>query len=235
MDGFPSKSLPAIFVCLLLANALGCAGKTYKIGKTTIWPIGGPVSDDVPGITPPRERIKQLQQQAKDASVATPDQQERLAADLALQFEKESDPLIRIEMLRTMAKYRTVTAAATLRKALSDSNPDVRIAACQAWGERGGKDATAALSETLGRDADLDVRLAAARALGETRDQAAVAALGLALEDSDPAMQARAVSSLRQVTGNDFGNDVTAWRQYVKGEVPQNRPVSFAERLRHLF
>ena len=81
---------------------------------------------------------------------------------------------------------------------------------------------------------DADVRLAAAKALGETKNREAVAALGEALDDSDPAMQYRAVLSLKQVTGKDLGNDVNRWQQYVKGEPPEPTP-SLAERIRRLF
>ena len=82
------------------------------------------------------------------------------------------------------------------------------------------------LSEALRSDVDADVRLAAAKALGETKNPAAVAALGEALTDADPAMQYRAVLSLKKVTGKDLGNDVDRWQQYVKGEQPEPTPVA---------
>ena len=63
-----------------------------------------------------------------------------------------------------------------------------------------------------------------------------MAALGAALEDRDPAMQYRAVQSLQAVTGQNFGNDVERWQQYVRGEVPKSRePTSLAERFRNVF
>ncbi len=235
MNDSPGKSFPTVILCLVLASVVGCAGKTYRIGKMTIWPIGGPITDEVPGVTPPQERIRQLREVAKAALSATPEEQEKTSAELAGQYASEEDPLIRIELVRAVAPYRTTSADMMLHKAVADSDSDVRRAACDAWGQRGGKDATTVLSETLGRDSDLDVRLAAARALGETRDSAAVAALGLALDDPDPAMQFRAVSSLQQVTGNDLGNDVGAWRQYVKGEVPQSQPPTIVQRWFHWF
>jgi HEAT repeat protein len=92
------------------------------------------------------------------------------------------------------------------------------------------------LGGVLTGDIDKDVRLAAARALGHTKHPTAVAALGDVLEDDDPAMQVRAVKSLRKITGEDLGNDVNRWRQYVKRELPQpDNPTSIAERLRRLF
>ena len=79
-----------------------------------------------------------------------------------------------------------------------------------------------------------DVRLAAAKALGETRNPAAVPALGEALADADPAMQYRAVLSLKQATGKDLGNSVDRWQQYVKGEQPAPAPT-LGERIRNWF
>ena len=119
-----------------------------------------------------------------------------------------------------------------LEATLDDPDADVRAAACEAWGTRPGADATEVLVRTLASDVDIDVRLAAARALGQTGDPAAIEALGHALEDRDPAMQYRAIESLREITGEDFGNDANRWRQYVRGETPDPpQPVSLAERL----
>jgi hypothetical protein len=63
-----------------------------------------------------------------------------------------------------------------------------------------------------------------------------VAPLGEALTDNDPAMQYRAILSLKNVTGKDLGNDVEPWRQYVKGETPQpGKSQSWAQLFRQLF
>ena len=88
----------------------------------------------------------------------------------------------------------------------------------------------------LTSDVSHDVRLASARALGKIKDQRAVAALGDALADSDPAMQYRAVLSLKEITGQDLGNNVDRWRQYVKeGHPLQAQPTSMADRLKRIF
>jgi HEAT repeat protein len=91
------------------------------------------------------------------------------------------------------------------------------------------------LAEALRNDVDGDVRLAAAGALGETKNPAAVAPLGEALADPDPAMQYRAVLSLKQTAGKDLGNSVERWQQYVKGELPAEPTPSLADRFRRLF
>lgn len=223
------------FTCLVLVSVSGCS-ETVTIGKVTLWPLGGPISDTVAGVTPPAERIRSLQQMAENGASTPAEQQQRISAELAAEYQKEADPLIRLEIVRTLSHFQTESAAATLRTAASDADRDVRVAACEAWGKRRGPEATSILANVLDRDSDIDVRLAAAKALGDTGDTAAVAALGGALEDSDPALQVRAVSSLREVTGKDFGGDVDRWRLYVKGETPgPPRPVSLADRLRGLF
>ena len=88
----------------------------------------------------------------------------------------------------------------------------------------------------LSGDVDTDVRLAATRALGKSKEPVAVAALGRALEDSDPAIQYRAVLSLRGATGENLGNDVRRWRQYVAGQQPTPADApSLAERVLRRF
>ena len=72
-------------------------------------------------------------------------------------------------------------------------------------------------------------RRAAGRRQGPGRDEESGGRgpLGEALADADPAMQYRAVLSLKKVTGKDLGNDVDRWQQYVKGRsCPRADPVA---------
>jgi HEAT repeat protein len=147
---------------------------------------------------------------------------------------KERDALIRVEVVRALQKYQTPTASAAIVSAMKDQETDVRVAACEALGRRGGPELVTVLVGALRGDVDVDVRLAAARALGQSHDPAAIQALGGALDDKDPAMQYRAVLSLKSATGKDFGNDVKRWQQYVKGEMPDTAP-SLAERMQNMF
>jgi HEAT repeat protein len=203
----------------------------------SVWPFNRNRSDTVPGIPSPAERIATLRKMRQQAAWAKPDEQASTSGELAAAFQAESDPLVRIEILRAIAAYPPSEAStAVLQASLEDPEPDVRVAACIAWGERGGPEAVAKLSDALANDANADVRLTAAKALGKTGDRGAVAALGKALEERNPAMQYQAVASLREVTGENLGNDVDQWRQYVKGEPPTpSKPISIAERIRHVF
>lgn len=78
--------------------------------------------------------------------------------------------------------------------------------------------------------------MAAARELRRFQDPLAYQALGLALQDEDPALQYRAVESLREASGKDYGNDLQAWQQFAQGQDPgPEYSPSVAERLRRLF
>jgi HEAT repeat protein len=192
-------------------------------------PFQGPAADQVPGVVPPAERKAELLKLSEQAAKSSAEERQRISQQLAESIKTEKDPLIRMEIIRTLGRYPGPASDAMLTAAMSDPEARVRIVACEAWGKRGDAQAVKLLSDALRGDVESDVRLAAARALGETKNQAAVATLGTALDDSDPAMQYRAVLSLKQVTGKDLGNDVTRWQQYVKGETPKTTP-SVAER-----
>jgi HEAT repeat protein len=138
-------------------------------------------------------------------------------------------------MVRTIGACNTKVATTVAAAGTRDTDSRVRIAACDALGLRKGSESVRVLSEVLSSDTDIDVRLAAARALGEVRDPTAAQALAAALDDSNPALQARGMRSLERVSNQDFGNDVAAWQQYLRGEVPQQRTQSIAARFRQLW
>jgi len=163
--------------------------------------------------------------------------QQEAARELAGLLAQTSDPLIRQEIVRQVSGFEGPTAESILRAAMTDSDPDVRAAACKAWGKRGGPEAAAVLGKAALSDADPDVRVAAIRALGQTGNQHAIAALGRALDDRDPTIQYFAIDSLRRVTGRDFGHDLGQWRQYVRAQGTESttQPPSVAERQGGMF
>ncbi len=215
------------FLALLLP---GCA-------ELPPWvPFQGPTSDNLPGVITPAQKISQLRKLALKAAESDPQTKHRAALQLTSAIRSETDPLVRAEIVRTLGDYPDSAADGILKAALNDPDTDVRIAACQSWGKRGDAQAAGLLAPLLSSDVNQDVRLAAARALGKTKDQQAIIALGDALVDSDPAMQYRAVLSLKEITGADLGNNVDRWREYVKQEHPQpSQPASLADRMGKIF
>ena len=216
---------------LVTTILLGCADSpVYRLWYRKEW-----LADEEYGPTlhTRLEKLETVREQAEDLSEP---EQARIAVDLTRRLSEETSPQFRAAIVRTLGTLSTPAAIDGLRLAQSDRETIVRIAACRGWALRGGPDAVHALAGIVSSDAELDVRLAATRGLGQVHDQAAIPALGLALDDPDPALQHRAVQSLRDVTGKDFGNSISAWRQYVRhGEVDGVDEISVADRLRNLF
>jgi HEAT repeat protein len=197
---------------LAVVGAVGCADL-----ELPHWvPFQGPASDQLPGVMTPAERKAKLRALSQGAVAGSPEQRQETSRQLALSIRAEKDPLMRLEIVRALGRYPGPTADAVLKAALSDVDAQVRRAACEAWGRRGDAQAVALLGETLHGDIDADVRLAAAKALGDTKGPQTFAALAEALEDTDPAMQYRAVLSLEKSTGQNLGHNVDRWRQHVK-------------------
>ena len=227
-----AQRLVPLGLCLLLAVTSGCAATKPKKTK---WydPFGlFPTEEEGPTVVTPADWIKRWEQLAKDAKDMPPAEQERAATELAWALNKEDDPLLRSHMLRTLAALPSKTAEAMLSAGLQDSDRDVRVACCEAWGKRGGDEATRILCETLKSDTDLDVRLAAARVLGDLKDPKAVPALGLALDEPFPALRYRTIESLKKISGKEF-EDLKSWREYAQGGQPKE--PSLVSRLRRMF
>lgn len=161
--------------------------------------------------------------------------QRHWSGELTYILEHHDNPRLRAAAVETLAEFDVPESNKGLRVALSDKDATVRETACTAWGQRGDGEALQQLSKTLGSDTDLDVRIAAARELGRFSNPAAYQALGLALQETDPALQYQAMESLRRASGKDYGNDIDAWQRFVQGEDPgPEYSPSIAQRLREL-
>lgn len=210
-------------ICLL---ATGCADLDFL---PTWVPFMGPISDDLPGVTPPWQRMEQYRELSEKAARSSPEERTRVSQQLAETIKTEKDPLVRLEIIRTLGHYPSAAADAVLEAAMSDDESRIRVAACEAWGKRRDAKTIELLSNAFRSDVDIDVRLAAAKSLGETKNQAVVAVLGEGLTDRNPAVQVRVMLALKEATGKDFDNNVERWQQYVKGQ-PVAEP-SWAQRI----
>lgn len=205
----------------------GCAGTAMS--GLAFWK-----ADTGPQIRTRADQIKDLRELAKSLPTSEMAKQEQVTLELGQTIRTENDPIVRAQIVRTISVCSTVGAARVVAAAVQDSDSNVRAAACEAIGRRGGSDAVATLAGVLRSDTDIDVRMAAARGLGDTRGEATVEALVAALEDPNPALQLRGVRSLEKATGKNFGDDVEAWRTFCQGGTPKLREESVATRLRRL-
>lgn len=210
--------------------ACGCAGwRPWKSGDKLAQAEEkyGPSADT---------RIKRLAERSK-AVGKTAGEQQRIdfTQELVGMMLAEHDPRVRCSILTTAAEYDTAAATAICKGALEDPDDRVRTEACRIWGKRGGSEAVALLATRFRTDSELDVRLEALRRLGTLKDKDAIPVLAQALEDGDPAVQYRAVASLKEVSGRDLGNDVNVWREWAADPNGKAGEWTIAEGFRRLF
>jgi hypothetical protein len=227
------KLLLAPTVGLWIATCLGCASAPKM--QWPAWTGLANEDDSGPKVLTPKDKVDQLRELAKKAPKMDQETQEKVSAELARGITNEQDPILRGQILRTLAVYKTDIAGKVLAAGIHDKDHNVRIAACEAWGVRGGPQAPEVLGAALGHDENFDVKLAAARGLGKVAHPNAIAPLGQALDDPDPAMQRRAMLSLKEASGRDFGGDVAAWREFVHGGQPPVPEESLAQKFWKLF
>lgn len=221
MQALSGKRCRALGLALVLVGASGCVEFGMDIPQLWQTKKSKQKAADLAKYGPTaKEKIAKLKSLRENANSYSPSDKSQIAADLAKEIQNESNTSVRKHILLTLGSYPGDDAAAALRLSLRDSDADVRVAACAGLAKYNGTDSTKMLSQTLADDSSIDVRLAAAKALGMKREPAAIAALGTALEDGDPAIQYRAMASMKESSGKNFGNDVNAWRQYARSVAP---------------
>ena len=219
-------------VCLVLLAALaagGCAGwrpwkSSDKLARAE--EKYGPSADT---------RIKRLAERSKAVGPSAGEQKRiEFTQELVGMMLAEHDPRVRCSILTTAAEYDTAAATAICKGGLEDPDDRVRMEACRVWGKRGGAEAVELLATRFRTDTELDVRLEALRRLGTLKDKDAIPVLARALEDGDPAVQYRAVASLKEVSGRDLGNDVNVWREWAADPNGKAGEWTIAEGFRRL-
>ena len=242
MESHPIRWCAITLFSLTVFSLSGCAASQKVLQQSFLlaWlPERGDDPADVAHFGPlPSQEIEQLHELSEQAADSDPAVQRRLAVDLAYRLQNEQDPLIRVEVARTLCTLRVSESLESLQQAANDGDPDVRIAVCSALGQQGGLQAAETLSQIVHSDTNLDVRLAATRELEGFRELPAMQALAVALDDPDPAMQYTAIQSLREVSPVDYGGDVGAWRQFAQGGTPpaiESDSISVAGWLRRRF
>lgn len=159
-------------------------------------------------------RMSAVREIGARARESGPDEQQAACVQLAQQIQTEPDPLVRSAIQESAAGLDAPLATQMLVAGLRDENASVRMTCCRALGQRADSAGVEPLAAVVRQDDDFDVRMAAVDALGAIKTEASVLALAAALRDRDPAMQYAGVQAMRTASGEDFGNDVSAWRQY---------------------
>jgi len=203
-----------VLEALAIVTLTGCASMPWQEQQRT-------------SIITPRMRMAAIQEMGAQASDADADEQQKLSEQLATQIQAEPDPLVRRAIQESIGQMSTPLARNVLIAGLQDDDLDVRLTCCQFLGQRTDPSVISALRVALETDEQLDVQLAAIDALGQIKSPQSVTALAFAVNDRDPALQYAGVLALKSVSGQDLGNNVTAWREYAASEQPE---ISVAQR-----
>jgi hypothetical protein len=214
----------------LLALAAVSAAGCQSISWPQYWPFP---ERELTTYHTPGMRVEAVGEFAMRSTGVDSPEQRAITDQLARQIQVEPDPLVRQAVIRAISEFRTPMAQQVLEAGLADSDDSVRVACCQALGQREGSSTVASLANALRTDKSMDVRLAAAESLGKIKSPESIQALAVALDDRDPALQYVGVQSMKAIIGKDYGPDVQAWRQVAAGETPPAAPTpTVAERLR---
>ena len=230
MKGKTVKMLLLIFTGMTVLLS-GCAVENQYLAKL---PLFEAKSDVIPGLDPPPQRKKIIREKGIKGASAPEEEREILAAQLVLEYQTSPDPNMRREAVDALAKIPHPQRDRFLQEILQDPNPFVRLSALESLSETYSgdpKDLLTLLTERMKTDQDRDVRQAAIRILGSvapknTSDplhRTVILELGTLLDDRVPAVRYRAMQSLQEITGMDYGNDINRWLQYIrymKGEIP---------------
>lgn len=224
-------------VALLAALSL-CAGCVSSQHRYFFGGLGNPFGRaniaDERKYGPIQKQVRRdIRELAAEAPELSPQEQEQAAFNLSQKLPNETNPALRVEMVRALGALATPTAETALQVALADSDKRVRVAAVEAWSYRSSPQSVAVLSRVTVEETDVDVRLAAVRALGDMGRPEAASALVAVLEENNPAVQHRAVESLQAISGRDYGADKEAWRMYAQGFPPPepNHQRSWAQNI----
>lgn len=214
------------FVVLPLALLAGCQSGPRLAGLN---PFHRP---ERTSIQVPAQQVAAVRDIARQSTGADTQEQRQIVAGLVTALESENDPMLREATLETIAAFGVPQAREALASGLVDADPFVRIKCCKLLAGRADPDATTQLARVLREDANFDVRVAAARSLGQAPEGKPL--LVAALQDRDPAMQFVGVEAMKQLTGQDYGGDVSAYLALAQGETPTPSPeqprVNVAER-----
>jgi HEAT repeat protein len=221
---------------IVIAASSGCTGP--GLFERQSWIFGKDPPDDpalLAKIGPtPAQRIELVRSLGKKMD-DSPESAEQVSADLAKRIQTEMDPAVRVEIVEALSKSRSPTALAVLRAGLAYPRPDpdveVRGTICRAWGRIGGDEARTMLAAALAHDVEGDVRIEAAKALGAFKGSGNMQALSAALEDANIAVQSTAMHSMKAVSGQDFGDDARAWREYAQRSPAIDEAPSLASKL----
>ena len=222
--------LPAAAVIALIMATAGCAELNWlnPISRRQ-WAEDEKI---LPTYYTHLQRIRALESQAARMDAM---EQQRVAQELTRLIQEDANVVLQVAAVRSLAAFPAELSLPGIQAAAADESAELRVAACEALGKLGGPAAIDLLAAIVEHDKSLDVRLAATRQLAAYSEPQSLKALGIALNDPNPALQYRAMQSLKTASGRNYGDDIAMWRSWIRGEEPAEPPPSLADQFRRWF
>lgn len=156
----------------------------------------------------------------------------QLYIDLFRERATDADPGVRSAAIRALGLHGQVEHAPIIIAGLKDTDPTVREEAARALQRIHAPDAVEPLmlATQREREDEVGVRVQAAAALGQYAESRVVEQLIAALADESLAANAAARTSLRTLTGQDFGYDRAEWQRWYNAT-----DTLFAGRIAYLY
>ena len=216
-----------VCVAVVIAAVSGCAQRPFSTlaGIKAPWAVDS-VEDEAYLADTLFEKKRRMEAAVAVARNGPVEQQQKVAKGLQEIIRRDPILLLRLHAVNLAGQLRCPAASSALVDASTDSSADIRIAAVKAWEVMPADQAVPQLQEIIGTDTNIDVRLSATKALAGFSGQQAIRAISLALNDTDPALQLRAMESLASASGENLGLSVGAWKDYVARVAPTTSPVS---------
>lgn len=226
---FPAVKV--IFLATFVLMSSGCAEYSW-MNPVLVWREW---PEDDRYVVPFHRRLENVRQFGDDADRYTPGEQVTVANQLTSLIRSNKNATMRATATRAIGQFPSSLAAIGIGLAMADTDATVRVAATEACRWQADEASRQRLIALL-KDEDVDVQLAAIEHLGGFPHPATVTALGEFLDHADPAVQVQAVDALRTASGRDYGNNLSLWRSFVRGEDPPIPPKgSFVSRARSFF
>lgn len=231
----------SLLAFVVLSGNFGCSAKWSDK------PLFPPRTDTIPGILTPAERIMMIRLKGENGRRGDVKLKGEMLEQLVEEYVNSPDTVIRQEVVTAAAKLyisfreedglntSALPEAFDLIKyaAMRDEDPFVRREACRVIAGMNREESGSVLRHVVRNDLDKDVQLQATQSLAAFPCQDTTETLGNLLDHRQPALRYEAMQSLKVCTKQDFGNDVSRWKQYLNGETPTpDYAPTLAERLR---
>ena len=210
----------SVFTLLILTIIFGSEGCSQYIGTTSSSFLRKVREEEDPNL-----RYLAYAKLANPNCYETTAQKEQAVHTLISSLEKRNEPVAsRAVILQTLGALRDPAAREVVLKATNDPEAIIRVQACRALGKVGKTEDATVLARVMTADTLEDCRIAAIEALGELKpnDPRIHRVLVAGMQHDDPATRLAALTTLRKISGKDFGTEALAWQTNYLRDTPES-------------